>query len=74
MRFGFGKTNKERQLYKGKDRRYRSGKKRFFECEDQPTKCICSECGFAVPHEHRVQCFKLRCPKCASIMTRSFLD
>lgn len=75
MPFGFGKKDRDGRRNKGRGRRFGLGRKRAsFEPECRHVKCICPECGLSVPHQHRVQCFKLKCPQCGSPMTRSFSD
>ena len=77
MPFGFGKKDRDGQGGKGRvwGRRFRLGKRSAsFETEPQNIRCICSECGMSIPHQQRVQCFKLRCPQCGSAMTRGFSD
>ena len=76
MQFGCGKKNMDELLnkYRGRGKRSRSGHRACFEREGRVIKCICPECGLSVPHIHRVQCFKLKCPQCSSIMTRSFTE
>jgi len=32
--------------------------------------CFCINCGAAVPHQRGIPCFKRKCPKCGSFMTR----
>ena len=39
-----------------------------------PTSCICPHCGIEVPHQLAVPCFKMKCPRCGSFMTRKFPD
>ena len=39
-----------------------------------PTSCICPKCGMKVPHQPAVPCFKIKCPRCGSFMTRKFPD
>ena len=77
MLFGFSKKDRGGQGGKGRGsgRRFRLGRKRASsELEQQNIRCICPECGRSVPHQQRVQCFKLRCPQCGSAMTRKFSD
>lgn len=33
-------------------------------------KCLCSKCGHKVPHQRGVPCYKQKCPKCGTMMTR----
>lgn len=74
MLFGFGKKDKNGQRGKGRSGRgFRLGKKKAASVlEQQNIKCICPECGWSVSHQQRVQCFKLKCPRCGSKMTRRF--
>ena len=32
--------------------------------------CFCTNCGAAVPHKAGIPCYKIKCPKCNSFMTR----
>ena len=32
--------------------------------------CVCPSCGERVPHQLATPCFKQKCPKCGSTMTR----
>ncbi len=75
MRFRFDKKNVGKQMQKGRGKKgFRFGwQKLNFEQEAQPIQCICPNCGLSVPHKHRVQCFRLRCPQCDSTMTRNFI-
>ncbi|MBF0120662.1 MAG: hypothetical protein HQK79_17680 [Desulfobacterales bacterium] len=70
MQFGFGKKNKDVQINKSKEKRFCLEWGKCFKLECQNTKCICPACGLSVPHQKRVQCFKLKCPQCGSTMTR----
>jgi hypothetical protein len=77
MPFGFGKKDRDGQGGKGRGRgrRFRLGRRSAsFETEPQSIKCICPECGLSIPHQKKVQCFKLKCPRCGSAMTRGFSD
>lgn len=33
-------------------------------------KCVCSKCGHTTPHKRGTPCYKMKCPKCGSPMTR----
>jgi hypothetical protein len=62
MPFGFGK-------------RCRRGWGRYFGrgvIGVPPDNCICPKCGFVTPHQPGVPCFKKKCPRCGSPMTRQF--
>ncbi len=37
-----------------------------------PINCICPNCNIIVPHQFALPCFKVKCPKCGSYMTRQF--
>ena len=77
MPFGFGKKDRNGQGGKGKGRggRFRFGRRRAsFELDPENIRCICPECGLSIAHQQKVQCFKLRCPKCGSGMTRGLSD
>ncbi|MBW2995440.1 cation diffusion facilitator family transporter [Candidatus Woesearchaeota archaeon] len=32
--------------------------------------CVCIKCGATVPHQRGIPCYKVKCPKCGSFMTR----
>jgi predicted DNA-binding protein (UPF0251 family) len=32
--------------------------------------CVCTSCGHTVPHQRGVPCYRKKCPKCGSPMTR----
>ena len=32
--------------------------------------CFCINCGTTVPHKAGIPCYKMKCPKCGSFMTR----
>ena len=77
MPFGFSKKGRGGQGRKGsgRGRRFRFGRRSAsLETEPQNIRCICPECGMSVPHQKKVQCFKLRCPRCDSALTRRFSD
>ena len=77
MPFLFGKKDRVGQVAGGRGggRRFRFGRRKAsFETEPQNIRCICPQCGLSIPHEKKVQCFKLRCPQCGSGMTRGFSD
>ena len=63
MPFGFGR---------GRRGGGRGG--RGFGAGMPPTSCICPNCGIKVPHQPAVPCFKMKCPRCGSFMTRKFPD
>ena len=67
MPFGFGRGRGRR----GWGRNFRGGRKFGFR-PGPPVNCICSRCGFMVPHRPGVPCFQTKCPQCSSPMTRQF--
>jgi len=64
MPFGFGRGRR------GGGR----GGGRGFGAGMPPTSCICPNCGIKVPHQPAVPCFKMKCLRCGSFMTRKFPD
>jgi len=38
-----------------------------------PVNCICPGCNLIIPHQLALPCFKVKCPRCGSHMTRQFL-
>jgi predicted DNA-binding protein (UPF0251 family) len=32
--------------------------------------CVCPKCGYKAPHQVGVPCYKAKCPKCGTLMTR----
>lgn len=66
MPFGFGRG-------RGRGRGFRGGRGRGgFGPEMPPTNCICPNCGMIIPHQPAVPCFRKKCPRCGSPMTRQF--
>ena len=61
MPFGFGRGR-------------RRGRGKGFGAGMPPTSCICPKCGMKVPHQPAVPCFKMKCPRCGSFVTRKFPD
>ncbi|MDK2848067.1 MAG: hypothetical protein PWP34_1420 [Desulfuromonadales bacterium] len=64
MAFGFGRGNR-RGGQTWDRRKGRSG---------PPSHCFCPACGVKIPHEPGMPCFKQRCPKCGSPMTRQLVS
>jgi uncharacterized paraquat-inducible protein A len=62
MRFGFGRGRRDGRRGRG------------FGAGMPPTSCICPRCGMIIPHQPAFPCFKLKCPRCGTFMTRKFPD
>lgn len=67
MPFGFGR-GKGRGGW-GRGRGFRGGR----DPGGPPTNCICPNCSLIVPHKLALPCFRTKCPRCGSLMTRRFL-
>ena len=76
MPFGFGKGRGRGG--RGHGRGFRGGRGRgIFGPQGPvgpPETCICPNCQTAVPHQLGLPCFRTRCPKCNSPMTRQFFQ
>ena len=71
MPFGFGRGGRKGGWGKGK----RFGKGRGLEDFGPgrfPSDCICPRCGLIEPHQLGIPCFRTKCPRCGSPMTRTF--
>lgn len=62
MPFGFGRAKRKRGLRKG----------RGFVGWDSSSNCICPKCKFIVPYKQGIACYKTKCPRCGSLLTREF--
>ena len=71
MPFGFGKDRRKGGW--GRGRGFRGGRSpENFGPGEFPSDCICPHCGLIAPHQRGIPCFKTKCPRCGSTMTRKF--
>ena len=73
MPFGFGRGRGRGGQPRGIGRGGRRGLGRFGG-GGFGGNCICPNCGFIAPHKPGTPCFQTKCPRCASPMTRQFLN
>lgn len=76
MRFGFGKKEKAGRRG-GRSTGWRLGLGRkgvSLNPEQKNITCICPECGASNTPQKKVQCFKMKCSRCGSAMTRRLSD
>lgn len=70
MPFGFGKG---RRRGWGRGRGFRRERELENGARGRlPTNCICPQCGWVEPHQPGTPCFQTICPRCGSVMTRTF--